>query len=110
MFFGFAAGIFLDLFLPKHIGVNALLLTSVGFLVGSLAASLYREKFVSQVLILLLASVVESLAYYAFTAGSMGAFMLFFVRYGLLGALYTTVVGTVVFYALHLSRSRLAVT
>jgi rod shape-determining protein MreD len=110
MFFGFASGIFLDLFSPRHMGVNALLLMSAGFLIGSLAASLYREKFISQVLILLVTSVVESLAYYAFTAGSAGAFLFFFMRYGLLGALYTAVVGTVVFFAFHMSRSRLAVT
>jgi rod shape-determining protein MreD len=109
MWFGFAAGLFLDLFAPQHMGLNTLLFTSVGFLVGSMAASLYREKFLSQVLILLFVSLMESLIYFALSSGSPEAFLEFFLRYGIPGALYTTVAGAIVFYVFHLARPRLRV-
>jgi rod shape-determining protein MreD len=109
MWFGFAAGIFLDLFAPQHMGLNTLLFTSVGFLVGSMAASLYREKFLSQVLILFFVSLIESLIYFALSSGSPEAFLEFFLRYGILGAMYTSAVGAIIFYVFHLSRPRLRV-
>ena len=106
MWFGFAAGIFLDLFAPQHMGLNTLLFTCTGFLVGSMAASLYREKYMSQVLILLLVCMVESLLYFALSSGSPGAFLDFFLRYGVPGALYTWAFGAAIFYAFHLARPR----
>ena len=109
MWFGFASGLFLDLFSPQHMGLNTLLLTCTGFGVGSMAASLYREKYISQVLILLLVSLVESLLYFAISSGGFDAFVEFFTRYGLLGTLYTAFVGAIIFYAFHLARPRSAV-
>lgn len=109
MWFGFVSGLFLDLFSPQHMGLNTLLFTCAGFLIGSMAASLYREKYISQVLILLVVCVAESLLYFAFSSGSPDAFLKYFLRYGLFGALYTTIVGAIVFYAFHLGRLRLRV-
>jgi len=106
MWFGFASGMFLDLFSPEHMGLNALILTSAGFLIGSLATTLYREKYVSQILTLLFVSMAESLLYFAFSSGGFNNFIRFFVRYGLPGAIYTGVVGAAIFFGLHLARVR----
>ena len=106
MWFGFASGMFLDLFSPEHMGLNMLILTSAGFLIGSLSTTLYREKYVSQVLTLLFVSLVEPLLYFAFSSEGPYSFILFFVRYGVPGAIYTTVVGAAIFFGLHLARVR----
>jgi rod shape-determining protein MreD len=109
MWFGFTAGIFLDLFAPQHMGLNTLLLACTGFAVGSMAGSLYREKYASQVLILLMVSLAEALLYFAISSDGVESFVGFFTRYGLLGALYTTAVGALFFYTFHLARPRLRV-
>lgn len=106
MWFGFASGIFLDLFSPEHMGLNALILTSAGFLIGSLATTLYQEKYISQILVLLFVSLAESLLYFAFSSGGPSSFIRFFVRYGVPGAIYTSVVGAAIFLGLHLVRVR----
>jgi len=106
MWFGFASGIYLDLFSPQYTGLNTLLLTCTGFLIGTLASRLYREKYLSQILILLFVSLAESLLYFALSSGSLSNFLLFFLRYGLLGVLYTSIVGAAIFFALHLTRIR----
>lgn len=106
MWFGFASGMFLDLFSPEHMGLNTLLLTSAGFLIGSLATTLYREKYVSQILTLLFVSMAEHLLYFAFSSGSPNSFIRFFIRYGVPGAIYTTVVGAAIYFGLHLVRLR----
>ncbi|MFQ5905003.1 MAG: rod shape-determining protein MreD [bacterium] len=106
MWFGFASGVYLDLFSPRHMGLNTLLLTCIGFLIGSLASRLYREKYLSQILILVFVSLAESLLYFALSSGSLNDFVAFFLRYGLPGVLYTAIVGAAVFFTLHLSRVR----
>src|SRR3989304_567894 len=53
MIVGFFSGLFIDLYEPQFLGLNALINTSIGFLIGSIAERLYRERILSQFLTLL---------------------------------------------------------
>jgi len=97
LFAGFAAGIIFDIITLDVIGTNALSLTVTAFIAGFF----YREgkeelairsfKFLG---ILLLSALVNNSIYYFFYIRlSELSFLNFFLKFGLAGALYTTVVG-----------------
>lgn len=97
LFAGFAAGIIFDIITLDVIGTNALALTVTAFIAGFFHREGKEElavrstKFLG---ILLLSAVVHNSIYFFFYIRiSELNFLNFFLKYGLAGALYTTVIG-----------------
>ena len=92
MFVGFTTGLFYDLYEPQYIGLNAMIHTSIGFLIGSLSERLYRERTLSQFLTLFFASLLANLLLALFLSRSSA-----FLHRGILGSLYTSFFGIFLF-------------
>lgn len=85
---GFSGGIFLDLYSPEHLGTNALIYTGMCFLLGSVGDRIFREKPLTQFLILVGAALVHDLLY-----AVISAYPLDLLGRLLPGSLYTGVLG-----------------
>lgn len=87
---GFFGGLFLDLYSPQRLGVNALTYTAICFFLGEVGEKVYREKAVTQFVILVAADIVHNLLYTAISGYPLGLF-----SRCLPSAVYTGVVGFV---------------
>ncbi|MDI6839787.1 MAG: rod shape-determining protein MreD [bacterium] len=93
MWVGFLTGLFLDLY-SSSLGYNALVGTMVGYGVGSIGTRVYRETPILWMITLF----VTSLFYETVIFASQKELSLFFFgRYIMPGALYTTIVGVIIF-------------
>ncbi len=95
---GFLVGLVADSELPEYLGLHALALSVVGYVTGGVWDHLVRGNvFVQCTLIFgasLLHDVIYYVVYYRNHVDMLGPFLW---RYGVPGALYTAVFGTVIF-------------
>ena len=94
MWVGFFTGLFIDLY-SSSLGCNALAGTLVGGGIGSFANRVYREDPILWIITLFGSSLVYDIIIFT-VQKEMSLF--FFGRYMITGALYTTVVGLIIFY------------
>ena len=102
MWFGFVTGIFIDLYSSSP-GYNALMGTIIGYGIGRLSLRVYKEVPLLWIILLFISSLVQGTVIFA---GTHQLSSYFFWRYILFGALYTTVIGLMIFYVLRKSDVR----
>jgi rod shape-determining protein MreD len=96
--FGFASGLLLDVYTPGFLGLATLLRTSLGFLVGNFRKKLFLETLYSKGGMIFFVLLGHDLFYYLFaTSFQIGATTYILLFDSLPSALYTTVVGMVIF-------------
>ncbi|MCK4352762.1 rod shape-determining protein MreD [candidate division WOR-3 bacterium] len=96
MWFGFFTGFFIDLYSSK-LGYSALINTVIGYGIGNFASQFSREVPVLWVIMLFGGSLFQKMVLFA-VQKELSLF--FFGRYVILGSLYTTVVGVIIFFIL----------
>lgn len=96
---GFAAGMLADLIGSGPIGVSMLVMSVVGYLAGSLQASLFAEGWLAPVTVVLTASLLKEASYGMLLGmlGDGGPFWRTLGRVVLPTAAYTTVVAVLVY-------------
>lgn len=95
---GFVVGLVADAQAARFFGLSAGVLAAVGFGVGTLGGSLHRERPPAQLVVLFLGSVLAlSLRFLFATFGDMRAWLTIFPREVILRALYTAVLGPVLY-------------
>lgn len=96
---GFAAGVLADLIGSGPFGASMLVMTVVGYLAGSLQASLFAEGWLAPVTVVLTASLLKEAAYGLLLGvlGVGGPFWRTLARVVLPTAVYTTVVAVIVY-------------
>ncbi len=87
---GFSGGIFVDLFSPRHLGVNGLIYTTICFFLGEIGGRVFRDKALTQFLILAAAALVHNILYVLVSAQPLELLARL-----LPGSLYTGVLGFV---------------
>ncbi len=98
--FGFLVGILLDVLAPERLGLGAVIKSLIGFAVGNFKDNLFLESSYSKGAIVFLGVAVNDLLYHLFSEG-MTLFTFHTVLYhSLPSALYTCVVGMVLFVVL----------
>ncbi len=96
---GFVVGLVADAEAARFFGLTAGALAAVGFAVGSMGGSLHRERPPAQLVVLFLGAVVALSARFVFsTFGDMRAWLTIFPREVVLRALYTAVLGPVLYW------------
>ncbi len=97
---GFAAGLMQDGLMPDHVGLNAWLLMTAGFLCGHARESIFWESSVASALIVFLAALLHNFAQGVLASGfNLNASLQLLLRSGLPSAAYTAVFVTFVAYA-----------
>ena len=95
---GFLAGLVVDAELPEYMGVNALALAAIAYVGGGIWDHLVRANVLVQCAVLFAASVGHDAIYYmVYYRNHLDMFSRFMVRYGLIGGVYTALLGLVVF-------------
>jgi rod shape-determining protein MreD len=90
---GFLLGALRDLLYGYPLGVEALPLSLVGWVVGSSGRSLYREALLTQAVVLLLAGLGKSLlGYWILSRGELAGSWIYLLRVGLPSSLVTALV------------------
>ena len=96
--FGFASGLLLDVYSPNLLGLEALLRTLLGFLVGNFRNKLFLDTLYSKSGMIFTALLCHDLLYYLLATGfQVGATVYSLLFESLPSALYTTVVGMIIF-------------
>ena len=96
--FGFASGLLLDVYTPALLGLDALLRTTLGFLVGHFRNKLFLETLYSKGGAILVTFLWHDLFYYLVATGfQVGATIYILLFESMPSALYTTVVGMIIF-------------
>ena len=96
--FGFASGLLLDVYAPGLLGLDALLRTILGFLIGNFRKKLFLETLYSKGGIIFVAFLWHDLFYYLLVTGfQVGATIYILLFNSLPSALYTTLVGMLIF-------------
>lgn len=96
--FGFASGLLLDVYTPGLLGLGALLRGILGFLIGNFRNKLFIETLYSKGGMIFIALLWHDLFYYLFaTTFQIGATTYILLFNSLPSALYTAVVGMVIF-------------
>lgn len=96
--FGFASGLLLDVYSPGLLGLDALLRTLLGFLVGNFRNKLFLETLYSKSGMVFVALLCHDLAYYLLATGfQVGATIYILLFESFPSALYTTAVGMLIF-------------
>jgi rod shape-determining protein MreD len=95
---GFVVGLVADAEAARFLGLSAGTLAAVGFVVGTVAGSLHRERPPAQFLVLFLGTVAALAVRYLFsTYGDLAAWLSIFPRAVILRALYTAILGPVIY-------------
>ena len=102
---GFGIGFMQDIYLPADLGLNALAKSLVGFAIGYGRSRIVADNIQVQIALLFAAALCHDLIYYLGTS-AIGLVDLpyFWLRYGLGRALYTTLVGALLYGCLQLRR------
>lgn len=95
--FGFLIGLLLDIFTPPTLGWGALVKCLIGFTVGSFKDNLYLESFYARGGVIFFALILNDLLYYIFASGLNSSTFNILTHYSLLSALYTSIVGMLIF-------------
>ena len=95
---GFLFGLLLDVFSPERLGLGALIKCSLGFAVGNFKDTLFLESLYSKGLIVFLCVIVNDLIYYLASTGlSLSTTLHVLLSSSLPSAVYTLVVGMLIF-------------
>jgi len=95
---GFALGLVADTELPEYLGLHALALSTVGYVTAAVWDRLVRANVLVQCAVLFGATLLHDVIYYlVYYRNHMDMFGRFIVRFGLSGALYTAVLGVLVY-------------
>lgn len=94
LWIGFGAGLFLDLY-NLSLGYNALLLSLIAYGIGKLASRVYREAPILWITLIGVGSILKNLIMFAVQKEL--SFGLIF-KYIIPEAIYTTIVGIVIFF------------
>ena len=95
---GFVVGLVADAEAARFLGLSAGTLAAVGFVVGTVGGSLHRERPPAQFLVLFLGTVAALAIRFLFsTYGDMTAWFSIFPRAVVLRALYTAILGPVLY-------------
>jgi len=98
--FGFLIGLLLDIFTPEKLGLGALIKSLVGFTVGNFKDHLFLESSYSKGAIVFLSLLLNDLLYHFLSEGvTIFAFQTI-LYYSLPSALYTSVIGILLFVIL----------
>jgi rod shape-determining protein MreD len=100
LIFGFIIGLLADVFTPQALGWGALVKCLIGFSVGSFKDSLYLDSWYSKGGMIFFVLILNDLLYYVFAGGLNASLLETLVRYTLLSALYTSLVGMFIFLVL----------
>jgi len=99
---GFCVGLVQDLYAPQTLGLNALSKSLIGFALGFCRRGMFVEGLIPRSLILFAAVLLHDLLYFLISLWpDIGAGLNRFIFVGLPTALYTAVLGYVIFYFLH---------
>ncbi len=98
--FGFLIGLLADIFTPQVLGGGALVKCLIGFGVGSFKDNLYLDSFYSKGGMIFFALILNDLLYYLFTGGLNSSLSETLIGYTLFSALYTSIVGMLIFLVL----------
>jgi rod shape-determining protein MreD len=98
--FGFLIGLLLDIFTPERLGLGALIKSLVGFLVGNFKDHLYLESSYSKGAIIFLSVLLNDLFYNFLSQGATIFTFQTILYYSLPSALYTSLVGILIFVIL----------
>ena len=97
---GFGVGLIRDIIYGFPVGFAALPFTVVGWLVGSLGRSVYRESIVTQGLVILLAGLAKgSFDFMLLRGGELDGILVYLLRIRLLSSLETAIVVPILFRA-----------
>jgi rod shape-determining protein MreD len=100
LIFGFLIGLLADIFTPQVLGWGALVKCLIGFSVGSFKDNLYLDSLYSKGGMIFFALILNDLLYYIFTSGLNTSLLETLIRYTLFSALYTSIVGMLIFLVL----------
>lgn len=96
---GFCIGLVQDVYAPETLGLNALCKSLVGFGLGYCQRGVFMESLVARALILFVAVLAHDILYFLiFSWPEVGRGLVLLVRFGLPTALYTALVGYLIFY------------
>jgi rod shape-determining protein MreD len=95
---GFFMGLVADAELPEYLGLNALALAITGYLASRLLDHLVKANILVQCTVIAGATLLHDLIYYVvYYRNHLDLFGRFYVHQGFLGALYTAVLGAVIY-------------
>ena len=86
-----------DVFTPQTLGLGALVKCLIGFTLGSFKDNLYLESLHSKGAVIFLTLLLNDSLYYLITTGVSDSTFRVLSRYSLPSALYTSVVGMLIF-------------
>jgi rod shape-determining protein MreD len=96
---GFCTGLVQDIYAPETLGLNALCKSLVGFGLGYCQRGVFMESLAARALILFSAVLVHDILYFQISLWpEVGGALALVVRVGIPTALYTALLGYVVFY------------
>lgn len=98
--FGFLIGLLLDILTPERLGLGALIKSLVGFTVGNFKDRLFLESPYSKGAIVFLGVLLNDLFYLPLSGGVTPFTFQTILYYSLPSALYTSVVGILIFVIL----------
>ena len=98
--FGFVIGLLLDIFTPEKLGLGALIKSLVGFTVGNFKDRLFLESPYSKGVIVFLSVLLNDLFYLPLAGGVTPFTFQTILYYSLPSALYSSVVGILIFVIL----------
>ncbi len=95
---GFAMGLVADTELPEYLGLNALALSITGYLATRVLDHLVKANVLVQCVVIACAALLHDLIYYVvYYRNHLDLFGRFFMRQSLLGALYTALLGALLY-------------
>lgn len=107
---GFAVGLLQDAYMPQNLGLNALAKSLVGFGVGYGRTGIMADDIQVQTLLIFGVVLIHDLVYYLGYSGlALAEVPIFFLRYGVGRALYTSLIGFCLAYVWGLRRRLLPV-
>jgi rod shape-determining protein MreD len=99
---GFCVGFVQDIYAPQILGLNTLCKSLLGFGLGYCQRGVFIEGLVPRSLILFAAVVIHDLFYFFLSSWpDVGSALIKVLKLGLPTALYTAILGYVVFYLIH---------
>jgi len=99
---GFCVGLVQDLYAPQTLGLNALCKSLIGFALGFCRRGVFVEGLLPRSLILFAAVLLHDLIYFSVSLWpDIGSGLSRVVFVGLPTALYTAILGYVIFYFIH---------
>lgn len=106
---GFLIGLLVDVLTPHFLGLNALIKTILGYLVGNFRENLFLESIYFKGLLIFLALVFNDLVYYAVYSGVDLSAMLGVIFFSsVLSGIYTSGIGMLIFFIRERFKPRIA--